>query len=201
MQKDASTEERILMAARKIFLDKGLDGARMQDIADEAGINKAMLHYYFRNKDTLFETIFRSVAEEFMPRMFEIIGSSQPLFDKIQLFVEGYIRQCMKTPYVPMFILKEMNRDPQGFIHRVLKDKKPPVEVILPQIAAEVKAGRIKPVNPMSLLMNTLSLCVFPFLARPMLLEVVGISGEDFNQIMEQRIREIPQIIIQSIKS
>src|SRR4051795_1256053 len=115
MKKDLSTEEKILNAAKKVFLTKGLEGARMQDIADEAGINKALLHYYFRSKDKLFETIFLQVANEFLPKVFAILQSEDSLFKKIELFCAAYIDQEIETPYVPIFIIREMNRDPKTF--------------------------------------------------------------------------------------
>src|SRR6476469_2105507 len=112
-QIDATAEQRILAAAKKIFLSKGLDGARMQDIADEAGINKALLHYYFRSKDKLFEQIFMEVASAFLPRIFAILESEATLFDKIEKFCSEYISQEIKTPYVPILLLHDNKRQPK----------------------------------------------------------------------------------------
>src|SRR5436309_11093265 len=102
IKKDQSAEEKIIAAARKVFLSKGMDGARMQDIADEAGINKALLHYYFRSKDKLFEHIFMEVVAAFLPRIFAILESEATLFEKIEQFCSEYIGQEIKTPYVPI---------------------------------------------------------------------------------------------------
>src|SRR5215467_13252802 len=88
-----TTETRILEAARKVFLKKGMAGARMQDIADEAGINKAMLHYYFRSKEKLFEKIFMELSQRFFPRLIMIFESDESLFRKIELFVAEYVDQ------------------------------------------------------------------------------------------------------------
>src|ERR1700759_4757996 len=120
MRKDLSTEEKILSAAKKVFLTKGMDGARMQDIADEAGINKALLHYYFRSKDKLFEQIFLDVAGALLPRIFAILESDRGLFEKIESFCDEYISQLIETPYVPIFILNEIHRQPQTFLKKVL---------------------------------------------------------------------------------
>ena len=98
---DQSTEQIILEAAKKVFVRKGMAGARMQDIADEAGINKALLHYYFRNKEKLFEMIFMEAAEKFFPRINAIFDSDQPLFEKIESFCEEYISVVMENPYLP----------------------------------------------------------------------------------------------------
>ena len=83
-KKDSTTEEKILAAAKKIFVQKGMAGARMQDIADEAGINKALLHYYFRNKEKLFEVIFLAAAERLFPRINRIFEADMPLFERIE---------------------------------------------------------------------------------------------------------------------
>lgn len=201
MSTDKKTEVNILLAARKIFIEKGLDGARMQDIADEAGINKAMLHYYFRNKEKLFETIFTEVTSEFLPKIFSILTSNVSLFEKIELFCEAYIQQEIETPFMPMFIIKEINRDPQNLIKRILKGKKPPFELLYAQVADEIKKGTIKKIDPLQLLLNTISLCIFPFLVRPMVHTLSGMKVNEFNTTMEQRKKEVPALIIQSIKA
>jgi AcrR family transcriptional regulator len=199
--RDRSTEEKILAAARKIFLNKGMDGARMQDIADEAGINKALLHYYFRSKDKLFEQIFLEVASSMLPRIFSIFQSDDTLFTKIEKFCDTYITQEIKTPYVPIFILNEVNRQPQAFLKKVLGNTSPPVEKLLQQIEQETKAGTIKPIDPLQLLLNTLSLCIFPFLASPMIQLLTGMEAKKFRALMEERKKLVPQLIIESIKN
>ena len=200
MKKDLSTEEKILNAAKKVFLTKGMDGARMQDIADEAGINKALLHYYFRSKDKLFEQIFMEVASAFLPKIFAILESEATLFEKIELFCSEYIGQEIKTPYVPIFILNEINRQPKAFLKKVLGNHKPPVHKVVAQIEKEIKAGVIKPIEPLQLLMNVLSLCIFPFLACPMIQLITGMDNKQFNEMMEHRKKEVPKLIIRSIK-
>lgn len=198
---DTSAEDKILQAARKIFVDKGLDGARMQDIADAAGINKAMLHYYFRSKDKLFEKIFSEVTSEFLPKIFGILQSEMPLFEKIELFCNAYVEQEIKTPYVPMFIINEINRDPKALLERILKTQVPPIHIITKQIENEIKAGIIKPIVPIELLLNTLSLCIFPFLARPMIQTITGMKTDSFNQLMKARCKTISEMVIKSIKA
>ena len=200
MKKDLSTEEKILSAAKKVFLTRGMDGARMQDIADEAGINKALLHYYFRSKDQLFEKIFLEVASAFLPKIFAIIESDATLFEKIERFCDEYISQVMTTPYVPIFILNEINRQPQAFLKKVFGTNRPPIERLMPQIQKEIKAGTIKPIEPLQLLMNILSLCIFPFLFSPMVQLVTGMDTKEFNALMEKRKKEVPKMIIDSIK-
>jgi len=196
-----STEEKILAAARKIFVDKGLEGARMQDIADEAGINKAMLHYYFRSKEKLFDTIFTDVAKEFLPKLFAILTADKTLFEKIELFCAAYIEHETKTPYVPVFIIKEINRGPKALMQRITQVGSPPFDAVIAQIKRETKAGIIKPLEPFDLLLNTLSLCIFPYLAKPMVQAVTGMNTVQFNDMMKKRCATVSKVIIDSIKA
>jgi TetR/AcrR family transcriptional regulator len=199
-EKDLTTEQKILEAAKNIFLAKGLDGARMQDIADEAGINKAMLHYYFRSKDKLFEQIFTEVAGHFIPKIIAILEAEKTVFEKIEMFCKEYIRQVIQTPYVPIFILNEINKQPETFLKKVLNIRKPPVEAFVKQLEKEARQGIIKRTDPLQLLLNVLSLCVFPFVARPLIQVISGKDRSAFNLMMEQRKKEVPKMIIDSIR-
>src|SRR5690242_10851815 len=157
--KDKGAEEKILAAARKVFMSKGMAGARMQDIADEAGINKALVHYYFRDKDKLFETIFMEEAQKFFPRINMIFQSEKPLFEKIEDFVCEYIDEMQKNPFLPWFVINEINRDPDQFLNKIWgKENQPKPAKFLEQIEAEVKKGAIKKISPMHLLMNMISM-------------------------------------------
>jgi TetR/AcrR family transcriptional regulator len=199
-QIDVSTEQRILSAAKKVFVTKGMAGARMQDIADAAGINKALLHYYFRSKEKLFETIFKEVARDFLPRVNQIFESDKNLFEKIEMFCREYIDQIRKTPYLPIFILNEINQQPEKLVKKMWGNRKPPVNLFFEQVQKEIKKGIIRPIHPAQLLMNMLSLCIFPFAARPMLELVGGINKTEFDALMQERKTMIPQFIISSIK-
>jgi len=113
---DLTTEQLILGAAKKVFIRKGLDGTRMQEIADEAGINKSLLHYYFRSKDKLFDVIFKEIVMSFAPRIVEILNSPISLFDKIELFVATYIDLLLKNPYIPGFLVNEVSKNPERIV-------------------------------------------------------------------------------------
>jgi len=199
--KDKGAEERILAAARNVFTTKGMAGARMQDIADEAGINKALLHYYFRDKDKLFEVVFLAEAQKFFPKINGIFNSDAPLFEKIENFVNEYIDEMLENPYLPWFVLNEVNRDPDQFMYKIWgKDNLPKPGKFLEQIEKDVKKGTIKKIHPMHLLMNLLSMTIFPFVAKPMITRNLHLSDLQFKKIMEERRKEIPKFIIDSIK-
>ena len=196
-----NTEQKILEAAQKVFITKGMAGARMQDIADEAGINKAMLHYYFRDKDKLFETVFLKEAQKFFPKINMIFESDVPLFEKIENFVCEYIDEIQENPYLPWFVLNEINRDPDQFMYKIWGEKNLPKPAkFLEQIEAEVKKGTIKKIDPRHLLMNLLSMTIFPFVAKPMITRNLRMTDPQFRQAMEERKKEIPKFIIDAIR-
>lgn len=200
-KKDNQAKDKIAAAARKVFTTKGMAGARMQDIADEAGINKALLHYYFKDKEKLFEMIFLEEAQKFFPRINMIFESDAPLFQKIENFVSEYIDEMVENPYLPWFVMNEINRDPDMFLYKIWgKNNLPKPQKFLEQIEKEVKKGTIMRIHPVHLLMNMLSMTIFPFVAKPMLLRNLRMSDAQFKQVMEQRKKEIPLFIINSIK-
>jgi len=199
MELDQSTEQKILAAAKTIFIKQGMAGARMQDIADAAGINKALLHYYFRNKDKLFETIFHEAIRDFIPRINEIIEKEAPLFQKIESFCREYICKLQENPFIPLFIMNEISRQPDEFIAKVFSNNKPNIMMFAMQISTAVQEGIIKPINPIQLIINMMSLCVFPFLSRPLFQRLSGIPDPMFDQLIEERKTFVPQFIIASI--
>jgi len=201
MKEKDSSEERILGAAKKVFLLKGMAGARMQDIADEAGINKALLHYYFRNKEVLFDVIFKEALEQFFPRILDILQSDVPLFEKIGTFCAEYITMMQQNPYLPLFVLNEVNKQPEQFKEKFWKNKDFLFLKFVEQVEFEIKAGAIMAISPAQLFINMISMCIFPFIARPLWMISSGMDEQQFAHFMEQRKVEIPKFIIESIKN
>jgi TetR/AcrR family transcriptional regulator len=197
---EPGAEERILLAARKVFVLKGLDGARMQDIADEAGINKALLHYYFRSKDQLFEKIFTETAGRFVPRVKAILLDNAGFYEKIERFCAEYIDMVLTNPFMPLFVLNEMNRQPAAFLERIFNGDLPDLSFFSKQLNAEIRAGRVRKISLEELLMNMLSLCIFPFIGRPLLTAVLGIPPQDFQKTMLSRKKTVPEFLFQAIR-
>ena len=198
--KDTSVEQRILDAAKHVFITQGMAGARMQDIADAAGINKAMLHYYLRNKEKLFETIFAEAFENLFPKLQSILESDQSIFKKVELICIEYINQMQAMPYLPIFVLSEVNRQPDEFLKKMFGKRRPPIKAFADTIEMAIQQKEIKPIHPLQLLLNIISLSIFPFMAKPLLQHVSGISKKQYDAMMEERKKMVPQIIIQSIK-
>jgi AcrR family transcriptional regulator len=200
MTAEPTTEERILAAARNVFTQKGMAGARMQEVADEAGINKALLHYYFRSKQQLFEGVFRGEAERQFHCIWCALEDSEELFDAIRNFTEAYLDRMMEDPLLPVFIASELQRDPEGLAHWIDRGNHGR-EHFLELVTKARKEKRIMAIDPRELLVNMMSLCAHPFIARPLLKHLHGINDENFKRMIKERKRSVPEFIIRSIRS
>lgn len=199
--KDKNTEMQILNAAKKVFQRKGMEGSRMQEIADEAIINKAMLHYYFRSKQMLFEAVFKNAFSLLSPQLDKILNDDSSIEEKIRSFTFNHISFISKHPYLPNFIIQELNRDPHFIIK--MKDSKgfPNLEKFKKQLQTEIEAGHIKPIKAEQLFINVISLNIFPFVGSPLIKAVINLDEEAFNQIIEERKTVVADFIINSIKA
>lgn len=199
-KKDQNTEEKIVQAAEKIFIEKGMAGARMQEIADEAGINKALLHYYYRSKEKLFEIVFKMAAKTFLPNVVKVFKSDDDFFTKIRLFVLHYMNLIEKNPHIPGFIIHELNRRPESLVSNILEIGID-VRFILDQIEMEMEEGRIRKMEPQQLILNVISLCVFPIVARPVAVAILFKGDQKaYAKVLEERKTHVADFIINSIK-
>ena len=198
--KKDDSRDRILMASKKVFLSKGMAGARMQDIANEAGINKALLHYYFSSKEKLFEVIFKEAFSQFFPKINAAIDADIPLDEKIRHFCREYIDMIQQNPYLPLFVLHELNNHPERFAKKMFGNRQSPFQRFSLLIAEEIRKKNIRPVEPANLFMNMLSMLVFPFIAKPLWMAASGMDDNTFRSFMEERKTSIPQYIIDILK-
>jgi len=198
--KDTTTESEILKAAKRIFQRKGMTGARMQEIADEAGINKAMLHYYYRSKQLLFEAVFKKAFSLLAPQLNAVMNSDDSICDKIKNFTNNYISFVIKHPYLPNFIIQELNRNPE-FVKNIMAEKHfPTIEKFRNQVNAKVTEGVIRPIKAEQLFINIMALNIFPFIAAPLLKGFTNVNDTEYKQLMEERKTEVADFIINSIK-
>lgn len=194
-----STEERIKEAARKVFIRKGLAGARMQEIADEARINKAMLHYYYRSKKHLFRNILDEVMTEFAPRIIGILGQDLPLKEKIDSFVSHYLGMLSANPFIPLFVFTELRDQPQEIIEKLGIKRSGVLKRLEKQLNREAAAGRIKPITSLHFLTNLISLSIFPFLAQPLLQGIFAMDQQQFEDFIEERKSTIGEFFMAAI--
>ncbi|MCX7832670.1 MAG: TetR/AcrR family transcriptional regulator [Ignavibacteria bacterium] len=200
IRKDIQTEKRILESARKIFHKKGFSGARMQEIANEAGINKAMLHYYFRSKQKLFDAIFIEGVEKIFPKIKELLNKEMPLFDKIRFFVKSYISLLQENYYLPGFVINELNQNPSLLTELINKNRFSILEKFNTDIKEAKKNNLIENIDFEMLVANIISLCIFPILAKPFIVNILGLNEEEYLEFIEKRKTEVAEFIIKAIK-
>jgi AcrR family transcriptional regulator len=208
MSTDRETEERILDAAHRIFVRSGTHGARMQEIADEAGVNKALLHYYFRSKERLAEAVFRRAAAGLMPRVLEVLASEASIEEKVERVVELELDYLSANPYLPAYIVGEINQQPERAEQLVsLMIRLPAAEVrdrvlgvLRRQLEEGMRAGELRPVAVEEFMINLVSLCVFPFLARPIMGLLLEVDGAGFAGFIEARKRSLPGFFLRGLR-
>ncbi len=198
-EKTQDTEEQIMDAAKEVFQKKGMDGARMQEIADKAGINKAMLHYYYRSKQLLFEAVFNSAFSLVAPQINKILNDDSSIEEKVKGFTYNYISFMAKHPYLPNFIIQELNRNPKFFEKLQSNAAFPSLDKFEKQVAVEVEQGILKPIDGKQLFVNIISLNVFPFVATPLIKGLLRVDDNGFKSLVEERKTMVSEFIIASI--
>ena len=194
------TEERIFEAATHVFEDEGMAGARMQNIANRAGINKALLHYYFRTKDHLFDAVFSKLAQKMFMKFSPIFEENLSLEEKIRFFFKEHIDFLKQNPKLPGFILNEINRNPQR-IKKLIRnlDFKNLWTTIFEHHKSELHKYNITQENLPQIITTIASLSVFPFAARGIFEVVLGNVGVDFDDFIEARKDFAAEFVIKAI--
>ena len=207
-QRDESTEQRILDAAHAVFIRSGTAGARTQEIAKEAGVNSALLHYYFRSKERLAEAVFTRAAGQLLPAVIRILASDAALEDKVDQVVQTELQHLAKAPYLPGYILSELAHHPDraGQLVSAVTGMVPAEigmrvgAVLGRQIDERVRAGRMHQIAPDQFIVNLLSMCVFPFAARPMLMALLGFDQAGFDRFIDRRRKELAPFFLRALR-
>ena len=205
---DVRTEGRILDAAHTVFMRRGTAGARMQEIAKEAGVNSALLHYYFRSKERLSEAVFRRAAGELLPAVIQTLGEKRELEEKIEAVIDIELSRLIKTPYLPGYILSELAHHPERAPQLIAAvTGEVPVAlgaqvhtVLAKQIDARVRERTMHPISPDQFAVNLLALCVFPFAARPLFMALFGIDQKGFEQFIDRRRKELAPFFLRALR-
>jgi TetR/AcrR family transcriptional regulator len=187
-ENDKLTEEKIFEAATDVFIDKGMDGARMQDIATHAGINKALLHYYYRTKDQLFNAVFEKIARKIIKKFAPVFDDKLTLEEKIKFFFREHITFLQENPKLPGFILNEINRNPAR-IKRLLKNVhfEDLWDQLYEQHKNELEKYNITKASMPQVMVSVAAISVFPFAARGIIEGLLEKIGIDFNDFIEER--------------
>ena len=180
----------------------------MQEIASEAGVNQALLHYYFRSKERLSIAVFQQMAATLFPALIQTLGSDQTIEEKIDAIVALYLENLSRNPFLPGYLISELHHHPDRLPHMLATATGiDPARMLAQvfarlgqQIDAEVRAGRMRPMPPQQFAANLMSLCVFPFAARPMLSLAFGFDDAGFARFIEERKRDLPRYIRNAIR-
>jgi AcrR family transcriptional regulator len=199
-ENDKLTEEKIFEAATDVFVDKGMDGARMQDIATHAGINKALLHYYFRTKDQLFNAVFEMIAKKILKKFAPVFDESLSLEAKIRFFFKEHIAFLQENPKLPGFILNEVNRNPAR-IKKILKNIhfEQVWEKLYEQHKSELGKYNITEASMPQLMTSIAAISVFPFAAKGLIEGILEKIGVDFNTYIDERKEYAAEFVIKAI--
>ncbi|MCW3084274.1 MAG: transcriptional regulator, TetR family [Bacteroidetes bacterium] len=196
---DTSTEEKIMEAAKEVFMKYGLYGARMQDIANTAGINKALLHYYFRNKEKLFDKVFDNALERFFRQMDVFGNESLPIKERLFAYVDNIIDFYSEYPQMTMFIIKEMGNDPEMCAKKIIAAKKDKHIRLIHVLEEGIKKGEIKKIDTPMFMINLQSLCSFPFLASPMLKNSIKAQGKSYDiDFTNEKLKKVVKTFIEN---
>lgn len=197
---NSNTEENIIAAAEVEFIEKGKAGARMQHIADKAGINKSLLHYYYRSKDKLFEIVFITAFKYMIPKISNILNGDYSLEEKIKKFTYEYITFVGKRPNIPVFIMHELSYGGQR-LRTLIDTFNIDFSALESQLKDEIEKGNIRPIKVEELVINTISLCIFPIVAKPIITSLIFAGNdEEYKNMLEVRRTHVSEFIINSIK-
>jgi TetR/AcrR family transcriptional regulator len=207
-ERDERTESRILAAAHVVFVRRGTAGARMQEIAQEARVNQALLHYYFRSKDRLAEAVFQRAAAQLLPRVIAVLGSDAAIEDKVAQVINLELDHLLRAPFLPGYFLSELHHHPERVPQLISAiTGLPPGDIsskvfgkLRIQIARLVDAGTMHPITPDQFVVNLLALCVFPFAARPMLMALLNVDQRGFERFIERRRTELVPFFLKALR-
>lgn len=197
------TESRILEAARTVFVREGTRAASLKTIAQEADVNQALLHYYFRDKETLANTVFEEVASEFIPQIKDVFVANQPIAEKVETIVRKYVAFIRENPYLPTYLLGELNQNPKEMKERIRDMGVAPFEeldTLDEQLREKAEAGEIRQISAEQFVANLLSLCLFPFVARPLLSAMFDMDDEAFERFIEERKKTLPTFFMSALR-
>jgi AcrR family transcriptional regulator len=194
-KKSIITQNKIAETARELFLEKGFDGVKMQELADRAGVNKGLLHHYFKNKQSLFDEVFANAIDQLFGKIETGLLSEGSLEDKINLIVDAYFDMLISNPKLPIFVFFELNKDPELF-HKLFSTER--ISILINGLKKD--NAIISEKNAIHIILTIVSLSVFPFMARPVVLKMVK-NEENFARLIEERRPMIKLLVSNLVKS
>lgn len=200
-----NAEEKIIEVAEEIFVKDGFNGARMQTIADKAGLNRALLHYYYRSKQKLFYAVLKRLAPKLFSPILGVLYEDIPFFEKIEKFVNKYIDEISrKNPSLPLFVISELERNPDDILSIMISaiDSREisPIEIFRRDLEKEIESGNIRPIDHKQLFVSILSMALFPFIGRPIIMQLARFQDDECTNFLHERKIFVTEFVINSIK-
>lgn len=183
---ELDAQEKLLKVAAAIFYEKGFHGARMQEIADRAGLNKAMLHYYFHSKEQLFDAVFEQALQRLLPSVVRFFAGEEALRAKASRLIDEYTTLLQEEPQVPIFILSELRMRPDK-LATLGKNLSLETERLKAQIEAEVAQGRLQLVDPWQMVITLFSACIFPYISGPIWQGLLNLDVTEYGRLLNGR--------------
>ena len=197
----SESKDRIVEAARHLFVNKGYNGTSVRDIAAASGVNVAMVNYYFRSKHELFISIFEESFNVLASRLFSAIDSDLPFLELIRKWVYSYIETLSEYPQLPMFVLTELTRNPDLFVEKLkLKDPYHIYSRMAIRMDEEEKKGNIRKIPVSNFLLSIVSLSIFPFIARPAVNAFLNLSDSQYESLLKDHKEYVVDFVINAIK-
>lgn len=190
VEESTDMEIRIIEAAKLMFVKKGYEATKMGDIAAEVGISRTAMHYYFRTKELLFEAIFSKLMESLLPNLGSVMDEDTTMLEKLPKIMDLYMATIMANPSFPIFVVNELNRDPEHLYKAILKDPSriQPIVRLRQQMNEEMEKGMLNKIPLLYVINTLLGLLVFPLLARnPLTAIFMNGNDEEFNAFMKER--------------
>ncbi len=200
MARTRNTEQKIFDAATELFLEKGVDRTSVREIAAKAGINLALMNYYFRSKENLFDAIFSMLVKKNSEELIRILNSDIGLYDKIRQYVHVYIDMLSENPLLVSFVMAILHRSRERITEMRAISSLYATEQFSRQLIEEGKKGNIRLTAPTHFFVDMLSLIAFPFAIKMLVMDRNNITEEEFKEFIKERKKHVPEILIDSLK-
>lgn len=200
MTRSKNTEKKIFDAATELFLEKGVDRTSVREIAARADINLALMNYYFRSKENLFDAIFSQLVKTNTKKLIKILDSDLQLEDKIRQYVVVYIDMLSENPLLVSFVMSILHRSRDRITEMKAVSSLYSTDIFSNQIIEEGKKGRIRRTDPTQLYVDMLSLIAFPFAIKALVMDKRSFTAEEFAAFIEERKQRVPDLLIASLR-
>ena len=195
MSETPQTEILIKETAKRVFFQKGLLNATTQQIADEAGVNRALIHYYFRSRDQLFRTVLEEAVNETRNKVDSIFNSEELFKVKISKYLDVFIDRNAEYPYIQNFIITEIMQDPEKMKEHFSRKRNHMLKHIVPPLKKEIENGNMEPVDPEHFIVNMMSMCSYPLVAKPFIQNMFSYDDKMYRKFLKERKQVIYKVL------